>query len=143
MEIDASPKSLMEIRLSRSPYTPPATDLQDTTTSKFEGDPLDNPRILVWVLRTVSLLQIPLGVLGMLGVYVLLTGDAKNPETYEVIIAPIFAWIVSFPIFLLFILVYRKCRGGISTFDRLWYLGWSLLPTVAAILGVLACTIRF
>ncbi|WDQ17665.1 hypothetical protein [Rhodopirellula sp. P2] len=129
--------------MNKSPYLPPTTELDQPASPGFDGDPLDNPRILVWVLRAISLLQIPLGLLGSLGAFALLTGDTKNPELYEVIVAPVYAWILSFPILLVSGWVYWKCRLGISRLDQTWWCLWSVLPTVALVVALLAVMTRF
>lgn len=45
---------------------------------EFEGDSMDNPRILVWVLRVTTLLHFPLGLLGSLGALTVLTVEPEN-----------------------------------------------------------------
>ncbi|TWT79677.1 hypothetical protein CA13_10830 [Planctomycetes bacterium CA13] len=126
-----------------SPYRPPVAPPPPTDSKDFDGDPLDDPRLLVWVFRMLSLLLAPLGLLSILGAITLLTGDTDNPELYEVMIAPVMACGISIPILLVSAFVYRKCLPSISLHDRLWFNGWALLPWAGLGLSIIASMIRY
>ncbi|MCM2373590.1 hypothetical protein [Aporhodopirellula aestuarii] len=129
--------------MTPSPYAPPTNASDEEQPPGFDGDPLDNPRFLVWTLRVVTLLLIPLGLLGSLGAFALLTGDPENPEAYEVIIAPVYAWLFSIPVLIVCLLVYRKCRRDISLADKLWFSTCSVLPTAALVVAIVASVVRY
>lgn len=129
--------------LTPSPDAPPANSSGNTPPPNPNGDTPITLRVLVWTLRAATLLLIPLGLLGSLGAFALMTGDPQNPEAYEVIVAPVFAWVLSIPVLIACLLVYRMCRLSISTADKLWFIAWSVLPTAALTVAIVASLERF
>lgn len=138
---DALPTNL-SAPLQHSPYQPPTESSAAADPVVFDGDPLDNPRLLVWVLRVLSLLLVPLGLLSMLGALSLLTGDTSNPELYELFIVPAMACGLSVPVLLVSVFVYRKCLPDISLPDRIWFNGWAVLPWLGMGLSILSGFVR-
>ena len=129
--------------LTPSPDAPPANSSGNTPPPNPNGDTPITLRVLVWTLRAATLLLIPLGLLGSLGAFALMTGDPQNPEAYEVIVAPVFAWVLSIPVLIACLLVYRMFRLSISTADKLWFIAWSVLPTAALTVAIVASLVRF
>jgi len=109
-----------------SPYDPPKADGERSTTDRC-------PPLMRIGVSVFGLIQFGIGQLsiGAIGSYIADT-DA-NPSRYQFLIVPIFMWILSIPVLVASVFVYRHARRSLTALEIVWFNGTSLLPTLGLI----------